>query len=63
VKHATGCGLGSSHAISLVFLWIAPSSFSIPAWSVGFEPISPDELKMTGNAKARGSGDHFVPRG
>jgi len=29
--------------------------FSIPAWSVGFQPISPEELKMTGNAKAPGA--------
>jgi len=55
VKRATSRVLGSAHAISSVFLWIILSSCSLPAWSVGFQPISPAELKMTGTAKAPGA--------
>jgi Domain of Unknown Function with PDB structure (DUF3857) len=55
VKRATDRVLGSSQAVPIVFLWMTLSSFSIPAWSVGFQPISPDELKMTGTAKAPGA--------
>ena len=55
MKRATSRVLGSAHAISSVFLWIILSSCSLPAWSVGFQPISPAELKMTGTAKAPGA--------
>jgi len=42
---------------ALAFLTIlAAISFSSPfAWGIGFQPVSPDELKMTGNAKAPGA--------
>ena len=39
----------------LIALAIGISLVPLPAWSVGFQPVSPDELKMTGDPKAPGA--------
>ncbi|MFZ0732578.1 MAG: cyclic lactone autoinducer peptide [Candidatus Sulfotelmatobacter sp.] len=38
------------------FAFLVAIFSSVPrAWGIGFQPVSPDELKMTGNAKAPGA--------
>lgn len=39
--------------LTFIAVWIM--TLAIPAWSVGFQPVSPDELKMTSEPKAPGA--------
>src|SRR3954451_1161689 len=41
--------------LCLLFLAICVSLLTPAAWSIGFQPISPDELKMTSEPKAPGA--------
>jgi len=45
-------GMLSKLAFFGFFIALAPSPL---AWGIGFQPVSPDELKMTANAKAPGA--------
>ncbi len=44
-----------SSALEAVAVSLAIAVLSLPAWSVGFQPVSPDELKMTSEPKAPGA--------
>lgn len=44
-----------SSALEAVALCCAIAALSLPAWSVGFQPVSPDELKITSEPKAPGA--------
>ncbi|MGH9494143.1 MAG: DUF3857 domain-containing protein [Candidatus Sulfotelmatobacter sp.] len=48
----SGLCRGKLSALAAAFLAIA---LSAPAWAVGFQPVSPDELKMTSEPKAPGA--------
>src|SRR5579871_6449482 len=39
--------------MAVIAIWVTFSS--LPAWSIGFQPVSPDELKMTAEPKAPGA--------
>ena len=39
--------------LTFIAVWII--TFAAPAWSIGFQPVSPDELKMTSEPKAPGA--------
>lgn len=41
--------------LSLLACTLIALCFSTPAWSVGFQPVSPEELKMTSEPKAPGA--------
>lgn len=47
--------LNSNHVITSVLLWMTVLFLSRTAWSVNFQPVSPDELKMTSEPKAPGA--------
>jgi hypothetical protein len=47
----------------LVALAVCVVGSPIAKAGVGFQPASPDELKMTGEPLAPGARDHFVPAG
>ncbi len=46
--------LGSAHILACIAI-AAMAIFPTPAWCVGFQPVSPDELKMTSEPKAPGA--------
>ena len=39
--------------MAVIAIWVTFSS--LPAWSIGFQPVSPEELKMTAEPKAPGA--------
>ena len=43
----------SSCLLTFIAVWM--TTLAIPAWSIGFQPVSPDELKMTSEPKAPGA--------
>ena len=45
----------ASFFVLALVLTVTASFLSTPAWAVGFQPVSPDELKMTSEPKAPGA--------
>ena len=45
----------SKRRLAVLSLCASLAVFCVPAWSVSYQPVSPDELKMTGDPKAPGA--------
>jgi hypothetical protein len=44
-----------SPLVSFLIVLTAAACLAVPAWGIGFQPVSPDELKMTSEPKAPGA--------